>query len=78
MEQLNHVLEMLNKLSMGEAIGSAALGAEFIMRIMKTEKPRSIAHTVSDILKGVANVMAKAADILDKVLPQRVEAPKGE
>ena len=56
-------------------IGTLAVILEFTMRLVKSEKPMSIAHSVSRVLAQVA-VGAKAlAEFMDKVLPQSVVTP---
>lgn len=72
MEALDKVLALLS--SAAGATGTVAVVLEILFRFVKTEKPLSIAWLVSDGLHKVGAVIAKAAEILDKVLPQRVKA----
>ena len=52
-----------------------ALVLEFGLRLVKSDKPLSIMHGISAALKGIAMVTSKAAEFLDKVLPQRTTPP---
>lgn len=50
-----------------------AVIAEMIFRLIKTDKPLSIAHLVASSLHKVAEVCKMVADFLDKILPQRTK-----
>ena len=63
-------------------LGGVAIVLELVLRLVKSEKPLGIIHSISGILKKVsqlvslvASAVAKMADLTDKVLPQAVVAP---
>lgn len=58
------------------AIGHSAVIAvvvEFILRMIPTAKPMGVLHLVATFVHGAAMVLAKFAELLDKVLPQNVK-----
>lgn len=68
---LDHVMKLIESLS-----GQAAIGAimiEAILRLIKSEKPLSIAHLIAGGLHKIADICAGLANLLDKVLPQRLK-----
>jgi len=81
MELLNQIIEFIQNNLMAQA---AILGGvlDFIMRLLKTEKPMSLLYVVRGAIEmGVAFIM-KVADLgkaiiafLDKLLPQRLKDP---
>ena len=73
MEFIDSILAQLNSVLSGPALGGIAIALEFILRLLPTEKPKSILLAVGGILKGVAAVFSTAAAILDKVVPQRLK-----
>ncbi len=75
MDFLNHALAWLQS-----AQGSAAAAAvivEFVLRLVKSDKPLSILHLVAAGAHVGASVIGAAADLLDKVLPQNLTPPAG-
>jgi len=74
MELLNKVLEILATLDSSAAIATAAVVVEFILRLVPSTKPLSILHVIADGIRVVGQIATKAADLLDKVLPQRLKA----
>lgn len=61
------------------AQGSASIIAvvlEFIFRMFPSEKPLSILHVVGAIIQKVGSICIAAGGLLDKVLPQKLAAPK--
>jgi len=60
----------------GAVVATIAMVLEFGLRLIKTEKPKSMIYLVADAIKGVALILAKVGLLLDKVLPQRVKAPE--
>lgn len=73
MEFLKQAAEWLDKVSMGQMVVSAAFVMEFVFRMMKTEKPKSIAYMIADGMKKCGELLTKAGTLLDKVLPQRLK-----
>lgn len=79
-------MELLDKLaslipSDGVAITAISTAlvfiSDFILRVLKTEKPMSIAWVVARVLEKLGALCTKAAVFLDKVLPQKQkELPK--
>lgn len=70
-ELLAKALELLS--SVEGASVSIALVLEFLFRVIPSEKPLSILHLVAKGCRGVALVLGKVADVLDKVLPQKLK-----
>ena len=70
-------MEMLNKMlaivmaGMG-ATGSIALVLEFVLRMVPSEKPLSVAHLVAAGCHKLGELMSAVATWLDKVLPQKL------
>lgn len=51
--------------------------SDFILRVLKTEKPMSVAWVIARWLEKLGALCTKAAVFLDKVLPQKQkELPK--
>jgi hypothetical protein len=47
-----------------------AIVLEFGLRLLPTKKPLSILHIAAKSIRLVSDVLEKAADVMDKVLPQ--------
>lgn len=65
----------------GEGWGAAVivgLVLETILRLFKSERPRSILIAVANLLMLVSEICRKASVLLNKVIPQRVVTPKLE
>jgi DNA-binding HxlR family transcriptional regulator len=73
MELLNKVLEALNSFGAGPLIATVAVAVEFALRLIKSEKPRSIMYLIADGTKAVGGIISKIGEIMDKVLPQRLK-----
>lgn len=50
-----------------------AIVAEAALRLVKTDKPLSLAHVVAEGLHKVADLCAGLANLLDKILPQNLK-----
>jgi len=50
-----------------------AIVLEVVLRIFKTPKPLSLLYAVSFIVHKIAEISTKMADLLDKVVPQRIK-----
>lgn len=72
MEILEAVLAFLGSIN-GAAVATIAIVLEFAFRMIKSEKPLGILHAVAAIIKKLAAVLTKIAELSDKVLPQKVE-----
>lgn len=75
MEVLDQVLAWLGAVN-PVLLGSIAVALEFILRVIPSQKPLSIAHLVAKGARSLGLVFTKVADILDKVLPQVITKPK--
>jgi len=69
---LDSVLNFVSGLS-GAALVLIAGAVDMVMRLFNSEKPKSIAWTIAVVLSQVGKLATKFAEILDKVLPQRVK-----
>lgn len=79
MELINKVFDVLG---MPGVIGACAFALEIALRLIKSEKPRSLIYAASGGVRRFCQVLVKAAEygeklaqFLDKVIPQRL---KGE
>jgi hypothetical protein len=70
MEVVNNVLDFLNS---GAGITTATLALELILRLVKTEKPKSLLIAASGILKMGIAVAVKLDSFLDKLVPQQLK-----
>lgn len=68
---ITKALELLTSVQ-GSAV-TIAVVLEFVFRMIPSAKPLSIAHIVAAAARGIGAVLTKLADILDKVLPQKVK-----
>lgn len=73
MEYLNQALELL-KSAEGASV-AIALVLEFVLRLIKSEKPLGILRMIAAAGHLLAKVIEAAADLLDKVLPQKLAEP---
>ena len=53
-----------------------AIVVEAVLRLVKTDKPLSIAHGIAQGLNYVAIIAIGVANFLDKVFPQNLNPPK--
>lgn len=74
MEMLDKILAFI--MSANGAAATVAVVLEFALRMLPSEKPLSIAHLIALGLKKCGAVMTAAADLMDRVLPQKVLPPK--
>lgn len=80
MEVLSHWLAVVNESLNAPILVSVAVGLEFMFRMLKTEKPKSIVYMIADgikkggeLLKKSGELLSKIGQILDKVLPQKLK-----
>lgn len=67
-DMISHILD--------SAIGKGAaitLALDFILRLFKSQKPLSVAYAIAALARGISGILLKFAELLDKVLPQRVK-----
>lgn len=71
MEFLDKILAFIAS-AQGASV-TIAIVLEFAFRMIKTEKPLSVLHVASSFIKKSAEILGKVADLLDKVLPQKLK-----
>lgn len=59
--------------SLPSQVTIAGIVVEAILRMVKTDKPMSIAHGVSGALAQIAIISKGIADFLDKIFPQSLK-----
>ena len=57
----------------GGVVGGIAIVVELLLRLVKSDRPRSIIHLVSRVMQAIAALIGRAGDLLDKVLPQKLK-----
>lgn len=55
------------------ASATIAIVLDFVWRLVPSEKPKSVLHMISYVAKKLSEVLAKIAEFLDKVLPQKIK-----
>lgn len=55
------------------ASATIAIVLDFVWRLVPSEKPKSVLHMISYVAKKLSEVLAKVAEFLDKVLPQKLK-----
>ena len=55
------------------ASATIAIVLDFVWRLVPSEKPKSVLHMISFVAKKLSEVLAKVAEFLDKVLPQKIK-----
>lgn len=55
------------------ASATIAIVLDFVWRLIPSEKPKSVLHMISYVAKKLSEVLAKVAEFLDKVLPQKLK-----
>lgn len=75
MEYLEKILALIPSVDAGY-VASITVALEFILRLIKSEKPLSILYIIAAVIKKLAEILLKISLLLDKVLPQRVKAPE--
>lgn len=46
---------------------------DLVLRLWKSEKPRSVLHAIAGMMMAIGTGVMKLATLLDKVLPQRLK-----
>lgn len=72
MEFLNHLVAVIPD---GSApwIASVAVALEFALRLIPSSKPLSVLHVVGGAVRVMGSLFVKVADLLDKILPQKLK-----
>ena len=68
---LDQALSIVHSAS-GQA-GILAIALEMGLRLVKSEKPLSIAHLIAASLHKIADLSAGLANLLDQILPQNLK-----
>ena len=55
------------------ASATIAIVLDFVWRLVPSDKPKSVLHMISYVAKKLSEVLAKVAEFLDKVLPQKIK-----
>lgn len=71
MEFLDKILAFLS--SAEGASLTIAVVVEFILRMIKSEKPLSILYLIANVAKKSGEILVKIGNLIDKVLPQRLK-----
>jgi hypothetical protein len=74
MEFLDKVISFVG--SIEGMTATVAVILEFVLRLFKSEKPLGILHFAAALVGKFAVLLTKIAQLSDKVLPQKIEAPK--
>ncbi len=72
MALLQTILDFISNNLMAVAT-SVAFVLEFLMRIIKTEKPKSILLMIAGFLALVGSIFSKLAEFLNKIIPQNLK-----
>lgn len=54
-------------------VATLAVVVEFVLRLIPSEKPKSIIYLVAAVVKSAGAVLSKIGEILDKILPQKLK-----
>jgi len=68
----NQIVDFINN-NLGAASAIVAVAVEFSLRLTKSEKPLSILHTISFVIKKSGEILSGVANFMDKVLPQKLK-----
>ena len=73
---IEKLMEVLNSIPHAEELAVVAIAGvtDLVLRVLKTEKPLSLALVAAKSLRLLAAICEKIASLLDKVLPQRVKS----
>lgn len=71
LQKINELIQVIGGWDV--ASGTIAIIVEFALRMIKSSKPLSLLYVVVDSLSAVAKLLDKAAQFLDKILPQRLK-----
>lgn len=71
MEFLNSVMEFL--VGHEGMVATLAVVVEFVLRLVPSEKPKSIVYLVAGFIKAAGAVLSKIGELLDQVLPQKLK-----
>lgn len=64
----------VNAFTTGGLVLSLASALEFMLRIIPSQKPLSIAYALDDTFKAVGSLCSSVGSALDKILPNRLSS----
>jgi len=67
------IAEKLGAFMDGAIIGGLGVVLEFVLRMIPSKKPLSIAHGIASMIRIAGSILSKVADGLDRVLPQKIK-----
>lgn len=70
---LNQILESLNQFMSGGVVATIAIVVEFALRLIKTEKPKSIIYGIAGFFKLAGKVFTKIGEVSDKIFGQQIK-----
>lgn len=70
---LDKAIAYISSLSSSSLAVSAAALLELLLRLVKTDKPQSIAWLISSGIKKASELLGAIAALLDKLLPQNTK-----
>lgn len=71
MEVLNSIMAFL--VGHEGMVATLAVVVEFVLRLVPSEKPKSIIYLVAGAIKSVGAILVKIGEMLDRVLPQKLK-----
>ena len=71
MEVLNSIMSFL--VGHEGMVATLAVVVEFVLRLVPSEKPKSIIYLVAGVIKSVGAILVKIGEMLDRVLPQKLK-----
>lgn len=75
---MESIIKVLEGLLNPATLAVIAVVVEFSLRLIKSEKPLSILHLIAAGLHQVSKIAELVAQLLDRVLPQRLSSDKPE
>jgi hypothetical protein len=73
MQFLDKIIELISSFMTGPIFATVAVVLEMFMRLIKTDKPIGFIHMIAGILNKVGSLFSKLAELLDKLLPQKLK-----
>jgi hypothetical protein len=72
---MESVLDMIMGflMSVEGSAATIAIVLEVVLRLIPSDKPRSIILLVAGVCKKVGDILVKASEILNKVVPQKLK-----
>jgi len=70
---LDKVKEWLESIMGWPGLVAVVTIIEFLFRLVKTDKPKSIAWLIKEVVEQIATIARVIAELLDMILPQRTQ-----